>query len=130
LSEGELTKTKVQEGISLRIIDSANGEPIPYANVLLFDVDTFLCGVNTNFDGEAFISFNSIPDSITVFEIRASMPGYALYRVSGISTSTKKMEIAMKEDSVISYGVTVTKASFWQKIKWKWHTLWHKKSLS
>ncbi len=129
-SESKLEKTKTPKGISLRLIDSVHSEPIPYANVVVYNKGTFLCGVSTNFDGEAFISFNSIPDSISVFEIRASMPGYAPYKVSGISKLPKSIEIAMKEDSAISYGVTVIKASFWQKIKWRWYALWHKKSLS
>lgn len=86
-------KTNVIKGV----VTDQNQEPVPFANVTLFQNDSVVLGTNTNFDGEYILK--NIEEGEYSMTVR--FVGYSSYKIKnlklGEKTNTMDVNIGLKQ---------------------------------
>lgn len=100
-----------QGALKGKVTDKANGEPVPFANLVLFSNGNKVTGGTTDFDGNYTIK--PIPPG--KYELQISYVGYQPMKVPGIVVNSDKISfydakltsaaIDMKEFEVVEYSV-------------------------
>ena len=92
-----------------RVLDNENGEPIPFAKVIILKNNEIIGGANSDFDGKYQIK----PLQTGTYVVEVKNVGYTSSRVSGVKINTDRLTILdfqlrsavemLEEVSVISY---------------------------
>ena len=99
LASSHIAIAQVGQGtIKGKITNGDDGEPVPFANVTLYDGAEQLMGTTTDFDGN--YTLKPIPSGS--YDIQVSYVGFQTKRISGISVSSDKIT---KQDIPITQGV-------------------------
>ena len=82
------------------ITDFDNGEPLPFASVVLFLNGNQVSGTNTDFDGKYTIK----PISPGTYDVLISFVGYQAKKITGVKIVANKIQFVNEE---ISAGVMI-----------------------
>lgn len=102
------TSAQGGQGTIKGTITDGSGEPVPFANVTLFDGAEQVIGTTTDFDGKYTLK----PIPAGSYDLQVSYVGFQTKRISGISVSSDKITkqdvpitegVALKEVEVIEY---------------------------